>query len=810
MKKTNLSKIVLATSLAALLTACGGSGGSSDTTVSGGGSQDGSVTEGLSSTDTENTNSESSLDSNNSDLATSEDKNSEDSLQDNQDSTDAVDTSKPLDNTSPSITLNGDEIITIAKGSTYIDQGAKAIDDVDGNLNVTISDDIDTDNIGTYTITYKAIDNAGNESVATRTVHVTPPNDSNSPTIFLKGDNPMVIAQGSTFDEPGATATDPQEGDLSDNIRTKSDINPQNVGAYSVDYTLIDGAGNKTTVRRIVEVKDQTSPVITINGDKLVTKNMEPNGDRVYLDAGATATDNVDDTVEVKTDSGDLNLSKPGTYTITYSAVDKAGNKAEAKRTLQVIDNGKPIISLKGDNPMTVAHKGKYDEKGATAKDEVDGENLKVSISGVVDTNKVGAYNITYSATDSAGNKQTIKRVVKVTDQTAPTITLNGKPIVTVTEGNPYDDLGAKATDLVDGTVTVDTNVEVDTSKVGTYTLKYIAKDSAGNKATAERKVYVVLPPDIEKPQITILGENPMRVSQGSTFSDPYVKVTDNRDISIPVVDEPHVDTSKVGTYKVTYKAQDRAGNIASATREVKVVDDGKPTITLNGQSKIDINEGTTFTDPGAIARDNVDQNVNIVVTGTVDSSKPGTYTLTYSAKDGAGNEARAVTRTIIVHDITKPLISLNGESTLVIKKGGEYKELRAEVEDNVDKDLQPTIKGTVDTDKLGTYTITYNVSDKAGNMADQVVRTVYVVDNEAPEITLTGENPMSIAVGSTFNDPGATAEDKRDGEVEVVPTGDVDTSKVGVYTITYKAVDSAGNVVTEERKVYVINAEGQ
>jgi Flavin containing amine oxidoreductase/Bacterial surface protein, Ig-like domain len=68
------------------------------------------------------------------------------------------------------------------------------------------------------------------------------------------------------------------------------------------------------------------------------------------------------------------------------------------------------------------------------------------------------------------------------------------------------------------------------------------------------------------------------------------------------------------------------------------------PVISLNGSANMSVVENTLFTDPGATATDNVDGDISssIQVSGSVDTSTVGSYTLTYSVSDAAGNSASA------------------------------------------------------------------------------------------------------------------------------------------------------------------------
>ncbi len=108
------------------------------------------------------------------------------------------------------------------------------------------------------------------------------------------------------------------------------------------------------------------------------------------------------------------------------------------------------------------------------------------------------------------------------------------------------------------------------------------------------------------------------------------------------------VNTSKVGKYTITYTATDAAGNKATKTRTVNVVDTTAPVITVKGANTVTVSHGSAYTDAGATATDNVDPAVTVTSSGTVDTATEGTYTITYTATDAAGNTATE-TRTVTV-----------------------------------------------------------------------------------------------------------------------------------------------------------------
>jgi uncharacterized protein YjbI with pentapeptide repeats len=597
-------------------------------------------------------------------------------------------------------------------------------------------------------------------------------------------------------------------------------VDTTTIGAYTITYTATDAAGNIATATRTVNVTagpvDTLAPVITILGANPAAVILGG----TYTDAGATALDNVDGAITPIV-TGSVDATTLGSYTITYTATDAAGNIATATRTVDVIlvDTTAPTITILGNNPETVTVGGTYTDAGATAVDNVDGVVTPIA-TGLVDTTTIGAYTITYTATDAAGNIATATRTVNVTagpvDTLAPVITILGANPAAVILGGTYTDAGATALDNVDGAITPIVTGSVDATTLGSYTITYTATDAAGNIATATRTVDVILV-DTTAPTITILGNNPETVTVGGTYTDAGATAVDNVDGVVTPIATGLVDTTTIGAYTITYTATDTAtdaaGNIATATRTVNVtagpVDTLAPVITILGANPAAVILGGTYTDAGATALDNVDGAITPIVTGSVDATTLGSYTITYTATDAAGNIATA-TRTVdvILVDTTAPTITILGNNPETVTVGGTYTDAGATAVDNVDGVVTPIATGLVDTTTIGAYTITYTATDAAGNIAT-ATRTVTVtagpVDTLAPVITILGANPAAVILGGTYTDAGATALDNVDGAITPVVVSTVDETTLGSYTITYTATDAAGNVATATRTVDVI-----
>ena len=153
-------------------------------------------------------------------------------------------------------------------------------------------------------------------------------------------------------------------------------------------------------------------------------------------------------------------------------------------------------------------------------------------------------------------------------------------------------------------------------------------------------------------------------------------------------------------------------------------------------------------------------------------------------------------------NDNVPPVITINGSNPDSVELGSAYTDPGATAFDEYHGATPVTSSGTVDTSTAGSYTITYTATDKDGNTAT-ATRTVNVVDTVSPVVTVTGDNPATVELGTAFTDAGATATDAS-GAVEVVTSGTVDTNTVGAYTLTYTATDPSGNAGTATRTVNV------
>ena len=161
------------------------------------------------------------------------------------------------------------------------------------------------------------------------------------------------------------------------------------------------------------------------------------------------------------------------------------------------------------------------------------------------------------------------------------------------------------------------------------------------------------------------------------------------------------------------------------------------------------------------------------------------------------------------------PVITLLGEAQISFSmSSGDYTDAGATANDLDDGDLteQIVIVNGVDVLSPDTYFITYNVTDSDGNEAEEVIRSITVIDDIAPIITLTGDSEITLELGSEYIEAGASAIDNVDGDLTdvIFITGSVDSNTAGTYTISYNVSDSSGNAANTVSRTIVVNAESE
>jgi len=181
-----------------------------------------------------------------------------------------------VDTTPPEITLVPEEREYILPDAEYDDPGYAATDLADGDLTASVTRVIEG-RIATYTVT----DSAGNTATATREI---PFNDPIPPEITLKGEKSydFKVGEGS-FEEPGYTASDNLDGDLTDKVEVKGAVDNATPGVYTLRYVVRDSYGNERTVKRTVTVRNADGTVPGADAGDDESPEVDGSGKVIYL-----------------------------------------------------------------------------------------------------------------------------------------------------------------------------------------------------------------------------------------------------------------------------------------------------------------------------------------------------------------------------------------------------------------------------------------------------------------------------------------------------------------------------------------------
>ena len=577
---------------------------------------------------------------------------------------------------------------------------------------------------------------------------------------------------------------------------------PGSDGSYKVCVSVTDAAGNVGYGESATFTKDTTPPVITLTGDNPLTLEV---GD-TYTDPGATA-----DTGETVTPTGTVNTDIAGDYTITYTATDAAGNEATKERTVTVNPTAPKAVSnltatatpntvmlswvTPGDGGATIT---KYQMKQGTGTyTDIAGSDDETTTHTVTGLTEQTAYTFRIRAVNSVGTGEEATAVtITTTDGSAPYLT-ETPTLATSNTDSAYAKEGDTLTltfttsEALSQTPTVQIagqTVTLPTVTANTYTATYTVTagtpdgavtynigeltDTAGNTAdpplvTSSITLDSTAPTVSSVPLTGVLGDTYLSsaetsdtnaivstptVSETSTYTTAYAVVfgstTCNASVTYSATAPNATNVSgSDGSYKVCVSVTDAAGNIGYGSSDPFVKDTTAPTVSSVPLTGV---LGDTYLSSAETADTNA-----IVSTPTV--SETNTYTTAYAVVSGSTTCSASVT-----YSATAP------NATDVPGSDGSYK-------------------------------VCVSVTDAAGNVGYGESAT-FTKDTTPPVITLTGDNPLTLEVGDTYTDPGATADT---GET-VTPTGTVNTDIAGDYTITYTATDAAGNEATKERTVTV------
>ncbi|QIJ68733.1 bacterial Ig-like domain-containing protein [Enterococcus faecalis] len=451
--------------------------------------------------------------------------------------------------------------------------------------------------------------------------------------------------------------------------------------------------------------------------------------------------------------SGQVDTSKAGVYPIVYSY---EGKEETANVTVKA-DQSKLEVK---DTTIYVGDKWKPEDNFVSATDKT-GQDVpfeKIDVQGTVNVDKIGDYEIVYKN----GTKEA-KAIVHVRDDSR--LQVKDTTIYVGDSWKPEENF-VSATDKTGQDVPfekITVSGQVDTSKAGVYPIVYSYE---GKEETAN----VTVKADQSKLEVK---DTTIYVGDKWKPEDNFVSATDKtgQDVPFEKIDvQGTVNVDKIGDYEIVYK---------NGTKEAKAI------VHVRDDSRLQVKDTTIYVGDSweaeenfVSATDKTGQDVpfeKITVSGQVDNTKAGIYPIIYSYE---GKEETA-------HVTVKA-----DQSKLEVKDPTIYVGDKWEAEDNfvsaTDKTGQDVpfekidVQGTVNVDKIGDYEIVYK------NGTKEAKAIVHVRDDSRLQV-----KDSTIYVGDSWEaeENFVSATDKTGQDVpfeKITVSGQVDTSKAGVYPIVY------------------------
>lgn len=674
------------------------------------------------------------------------------------------------------------------------------------------------------------------------------------------------------------SSTSLQSKETSDGNAEFSGIEP---GIYIIEATTADGDSSKSNPVKVkpgpvtISSTDGTDEITVSGGTPGATFTLynpnipgfvpktivaDANGNAVFKNLPAGKGYQVSQTVNGA--EGDLSTDKctirPSQVTVVIT--NEAGfsnNQGEITVTNTAVGN---ILSL-------------YKSSGELAQPPV----IVTSPSGYTFSGlSAGEY---YVVQTQNGVQSLDSKKVTLSDQQIPVIKLKGDnpvKIVYSPDHLDYQEPGAIVVDNIDPerTISIADNPIPSDSLPGIYTLRYNAVDNNGNKADEVTRTVIIAPnavtleatnTDPATPTDAVGEIKVTDVVPGSTIY-LYQDIGDDNDETNDILIRVPIQNATEGMviYNIpvgnNYYIIQEYGTIRSLpSNRVNILDKTPPVLTLNGSKQIILVAGDTYTEQGASATDNIDSvgELHVVITGEVNTTKPGKYEITYSVIDKSDNGPVSVKRTVIVYP--QAVIAIGSTADLgevgvknaltgtTLKLHNSDHTLYEDDDNNGDgapdraDGLPYTLKAGETTYvfknvRPGNYYVTQTFTMEDGEELESAISNVVdVIDVDRPYITLNGPEKLSFVwdedkapyfKGNVFKDPGATAKDYIDDDnalTERIETKlirpnstkpekcdtktkcDITFSEPGVYTIIYSVEAERGTKADNQMRTITV-----
>lgn len=700
--------------------------------------------------------------------------------------------------------------------------------------------------VGNTVLTFTALDSAGNSALCSLTVTVT---ETVAPVILNCPDSVVLVLDAAACSAP-ATWTPPQVTDncsIADVVVFASHMpgDTFSAGTTVVTYTAVDFSGNSAACTFAVILRDTVPPSTFCPQDITLPANGALGCAQVVFFGNPFSTDNCDTLLTTTSDFVSGDTFPAGVNVVTFTITDDSGNSISCSFNVTVTDSVAPFIACPSDilQPVDPALgcAAAVDFPPVQGFDDCDPNPTVIGNVAPGDTLPTGETTVTYVVQDGFGNTATCSFTITVADPNPPVLTCPDDIVQSVDSGLCVATINWNLPLVTDDCDTMPTLTSIYTPGeqffVGATIVEYTAQDNSANISTCS---FTILVTEDESPVFPdgcpadLLIELPQQGCD-TALTLPVPATADN--CSMPpdlFTNPPSGSVFGTGTTVVTYTLVDNAGNTATCTMNVTVLDQEPPVIpNCPPNLTVTLAAGdcdTILTWPLPVATDNCDTMVVVTSLPTPDTTfGPGNYTITVIATDNSGLQATCSFTIQVLSDQVPGFVNFPQDINLAISAGC----------DTVVTWEEPLLIGTCDTLSLtsnfapgdtfpsGTTWVIYEGFDYNGAPIRDSFQ-VTILESSVPVFDSCPQIPVVItSAGGVIANPGGfitglstvlcesvevdfafpTASDNCDTVLVEQTAGPISGTELspGTYSFAFNASDASGNRATCSIELQII-----
>jgi Ca2+-binding RTX toxin-like protein len=677
-------------------------------------------------------------------------------------------------------------VIEATGALTTVDVGEATATD-DNGIQLIVNNSPRMFPLGSSTVVWTVIDNAGNSAFATQQVNVV---DTTPPSISLVSD---IVAEAITPFNNIIELQSPEAHDIMGAISITNNA-PEffSIGETTVTWIATDESGNTVSTEHKVTVIDTISPILQIPEDIIVEAT---SSDQNEVQLGEpTATDNGEITSIINDAPEFFAL---GDITVIWTASDSSGNISTGNQLVTVTDTTAPEISQLED---IIAEATSVNENIVNLDEPLTSDIQELTIykdaPGVF---PIGDTLVTWIVTDDTGNHSIATQTVTIVDTTIPTLTL---PEDLTVEAASFQEtlvnIGQAEADDISGISSIGNNAP-DVFPLGSTVVTWSTTDNHHNTISAEQTITVV---DTTVPTI-ITPQNIVREAVNPTLNFIQLgELVASDSVGIESISNDKPITFQFGSTTVTWTVTDTSGNTSQATQVVTIIDTTAPDV--SAPSDI-VAEATDLSNNVIELGDATAYDIMNVASITNDAPEffpVGETIVTWTVTDLSGNSSTATQTVTIIDTITPSITTPDSITAEATSADSNTVELGIAIYNDL-VDISSITNDAPEFFPVGKTIVTWTVTDSSGN-SSTATQTVTIIDTTVPVLTVPEDVTITAFSLEKEVDVGTALAIDLVDSMPTVTNNAPETFPLGDTLVTWSVSDEFGNSASYEQVISV------